>query len=377
MQENLEIAGPARMEKRHFNVLYSFVFAVIMPMLLSAIYLWGFAKDQYLTSMSFSVRTESLQSASDLLGGLSSITGSTSSDVDILAQFIASNNLIQIVDADIDLREAFSAAWPRDFIFAYNPSGQSEDLQEYWNNIVQTQSENGIMTLSVRSYNPQTSHKITTAIYEASRDLINRLSDEAHADATRFSRDELLVGEERLSAAREAMTNFRLEAKIVDPNVTLQVQMGVLTQLQAQLAEGLVQMKILSRSVSDTDPRLREANRTISALQEQIEIEEYKFSRGGDGPGGDDYATLFANYERLTSDLLFAEQAYHIAQLAYSSALAEAKRTASYLVAHIQPTLAEKSLYPKRLTQLMVMGLFVLLLWSVGVLIYYSIRDRS
>lgn len=377
MQENLEIAGPARMEKRHFNVLYSFVFAVIMPMLLSAIYLWGFAKDQYLTSMSFSVRTESLQSASDLLGGLSSITGSTSSDVDILAQFIASNNLIQIVDADIDLREAFSAAWPRDFIFAYNPSGQSEDLQEYWNNIVQTQSENGIMTLSVRSYNPQTSHKITTAIYEASRDLINRLSDEAHADATRFSRDELLAGEERLSAAREAMTNFRLEAKIVDPNVTLQVQMGVLTQLQAQLAEALVQMKILSRSVSDTDPRLRESNRTISALQEQIEIEEYKFSRGGDGPGGDDYATLFANYERLTSDLLFAEQAYQIAQLSYSSALAEAKRTASYLVAHIQPTLAEKSLYPKRLTQLMVMGLFVLLLWSVGVLIYYSIRDRS
>ncbi|RPE62829.1 BexC/CtrB/KpsE family polysaccharide export inner-membrane protein [Pacificibacter maritimus] len=376
MQENLGIAGPAQMEKRHYGILYSFGLAVLLPLVLSAVYLWGFARDQYISSMSFSVRTESLQSATDLLGGLSSITGSSSSDVDILTQFIASSDLIEIINKEIDLRDAFSQAWPRDFIYAFNPSGQREDLNDYWNNIVTTQSENGILTLSVRSYDPKITHDITLAIYEASRDLINRLSDEAHSDATRFSRDELQSGELRLSAAREAMTNFRLEAKIVDPNVTLQAQMGILTQLQAQLAETLVQRNLLSRSARETDPRLNEANRKISALQAQIEVEQQKFSRGGQGPGEDDYATLFADFERLTSDLLFAEEAYRSAQLTYTAALAEAKRTARYLVAHVQPTLAEKSRYPNRFTKLIVVGLFVSLMWSVGLLIFYSIRDR-
>lgn len=376
MQENLEIAGPAQMKKRHFRVVYSFVLAVVVPMLLTIMYLWGFAKDQYLSSMSFSVRTENLQSATDFLGGLSSITGSSSSDVDILTQFIASSDLIHTVDSEIDLSEVFSVAWPRDFLFAYNPSGFFEDLHDYWNNIVLTQSENGIVTLTVRSYDPQTSYDIILAIYKASRELINRLSDEAHADATRFSRDELQASEERLSAAREAMTNFRLEAQIVDPNATLQAQMGILTQLQVQLAESLVQRNLLSRSASNSDPRLNDINQKIAALEAQIEIEQQKFSRGGQGPGGGDYATLFADYERLSSDLLFAEQAYRTAQLAYTAALADAKRTARYLVSHVQPTIAEKSLYPHRLTQLIVMVLFVSLLWSVGLLVYYSLRDR-
>jgi capsular polysaccharide transport system permease protein len=326
--------------------------------------------------MSFSVRTESMQSATDLLGGLSSITGSSSSDVDILTQFIGSGDLIQLVNEQVNLKDAFSAQWPRDFLFAFNPNGQFEDLHEYWNSIATTQSVNGIVTLTVRSYDPETSYAITLAIYEASRELINRLLDEAHADASRFSRDELRAGESRLAKARKGLTSFRLEAQIVDPNASLQAQMGILTQLQAQLADSLVQRNLLSRSARDDDPRLNETNRKISALQTQIDIEQQKFSLGGQGPGGEDYATLFADYERLTSDLQFAEDAYRSAQLTYTSAIADAKRTARYLVAHVQPTVAEKSLYPLRVTHLLVTSLFVFLLWSVGLLAYYSIRDR-
>ncbi|UWQ06611.1 sugar transporter [Aliiroseovarius crassostreae] len=376
MNDVANIAGPARMKPRHYRLMQSFAIVVIAPIILAAIYLWGFAKDQYVSSMSFSVRTESLQSATDLLGGLSSITGSSSSDVDILTQFIASGDLIQLVNSEIDLASVFSAEWPMDFVFAYDPSGEFEDLQDYWQNNVTTQSENGIVTLTVRSYDPQTTLQITERIYSNSRDLINRLSEEARLDATRFSRDELQAAEERLGAAREAMTSFRLSAQIVDPNATLQAQMGILAQLQTQQAEALIQKDLLSQTVGEHDPRMEELNRKISALQLQIDIEQKKFGYGGDGPGGEDYATLFSRYERLVSDLTFAEEAYRTAQLTYQSALSEAKRKASYLVAHVKPTLAEKSLYPKRPTTLVVISLFMTLLWSIGLLIFYSIRDR-
>ena len=376
MSDAVEIAGPAQMKPRHHRIVLSFVLIVIAPMLASAVYLWGFAKDQYISSMSFSVRTESLQSATDLLGGLSSITGSSSSDVDILTQYIASGDLVRLIEADINLRQIFSAEWPNDLLFAFDPSGQFEDLLDYWNSHVLTQSENGIVTLSVRSYDPVASNKITLAIYEANRQLINRLSDEAHEDATRFSRDELETAENRLTAARKAMTSFRLEAQIVDPNATLEAQMRILTQLQVQQAESFIQRDLLTRTSGLDDPRVSEVSRKIDALQAQIDIEKNKFGYGGQGPGGADYATLFATYERLASDMLFAEEAYRSSLLAYNASLAEAKRKARYLVAHVKPTVAEKSKYPKRPIKLFILVLFVTLLWSVGLLIYYSIRDR-
>lgn len=376
MSETVEIAGPAQMKPRHYRVIVSFLVIVIAPMLMSAVYLWGFARDQYISSMSFSVRTESLQSATDLLGGLSSITGSSSSDVDILTQYIASGDLVRLLEEDIDLRRVFSAQWPSDFLFAFDPSGQFEDLLDYWNSHVLTQSENGIVTLSVRSYDPVASNRITLAIYEANRQLINRLSDEAHEDATRFSRDELETAENRLAAARKAMTSFRLEAQIIDPNATLEAQMRILTQLQVQQAESFIQRDLLTRTSGLDDPRVSEVNRKIDALQAQIDIEKNKFGYGGQGPGGADYATLFATYERLASDLLFSEEAYRSSLLAYNASLAEAKRKARYLVAHVKPTIAEKSTYPQRPIKLFIVVLFVTLLWSVGLLIYYSIRDR-
>lgn len=376
MTSTSDIAAPARMKRRHYLIVLSFILVVLVPTLISAVYLWGFAKDKYISSMSFSVRTESMQSATDLLGGLSSITGSSSSDVDILTQYIESSDLIQTVASKMDIVEAFSAEWPTDFIYAYDPDGRFEDLQEYWKDSVLTSTSNGIVTLSVRTYNPNTSYKITTEVYEASRRLINRLSEEAHEDATRFSRDELMDAQARLKAAREAMTNFRLEARIIDPNATLTAQMGILTELQSQKAEALIQKDLLGQTASKADPRTDEIERRLRVIEAQIESEQNKFGRGGQGPGGENYATIFARYEALSSDLQFAEQAYRSAQLAYESTLAEAKRQARYLVAHVKPTVAEKSLEPKRTVKLLVALLFVSLIWAVGLLLYYSIRDR-
>lgn len=376
MTSTVEIAAPAKMKGRHYRILASFFIVVVLPIALAAGYLWEFAEDQYVSSMSFSVRTEDLQSATDILGGLSSITGSSSSDVDILTQFIESGDLIQTVQKEIDLEAVFSQAWPDDFIFAYNPEGKFEDLQKYWQKSVITKTINGIVTLSVRTYDAEMAHKITLAVYNASRDLINRLSVEAREDATSFNRGELQDAEERLAKAREAMTNYRLRAQIIDPNTALQAQMGILAALQSQQAEALIQKDLLIRNGREGDPRIAELDTKIATYTAQIEFEQNKFGRGGQGPGGEDYATLFAQYEILSSDLEFAEVAYRSAQLAYDAAVAEAKQQARYLVAHVKPTIAEKSLEPNRIVSLFIFSVMVLMIWSIGLLVYYSIRDR-
>ena len=83
-----------------------------------------------------------------------------------------------------------------------------------------------------------------------------------------------------------------------------------------------------------------------------------------------------AEFERLTVDREFAEQAYVASQSAYDGARAEANRQSRYLAAYIDPTLAEKAEFPQRTLIVALVAAFAFLLWSILTLIYYSLRDR-
>ena len=54
----------------------------------------------------------------------------------------------------------------------------------------------------------------------------------------------------------------------------------------------------------------------------------------------------------------------------------EAARQTRYLAAYVKPTLAQDSEFPKRMKLLPIMAGFLLLIWIVGVLTFYSLRDR-
>ena len=109
-------------------------------------------------------------------------------------------------------------------------------------------------------------------------------------------------------------------------------------------------------------------------LGRQIEQERSKFS--GDTAEGESYAQLMQEYEKLAVDLEFAEGANTASRVAYEAALQNGQRQSRYLAAHIQPTAAQKSLTPDR-PWLFGLGFGLLfILWSIGMLVYYSIRDR-
>lgn len=83
-----------------------------------------------------------------------------------------------------------------------------------------------------------------------------------------------------------------------------------------------------------------------------------------------------AEYEKLAADMEFAETAFRSAQATFDAAIAEAQRQSRYLAAHIEPKLAEASIAPNRPKLLASIFGILLLVWSIGLLIYYSIRDR-
>ncbi|MEL7087113.1 MAG: sugar transporter, partial [Planctomycetota bacterium] len=67
----------ARMRRRHWGLILSFGLFVVVPVLVTAWYLWAVAEDQYGSVAGFTVRQEEGQGASELLGGLAALTGGT------------------------------------------------------------------------------------------------------------------------------------------------------------------------------------------------------------------------------------------------------------------------------------------------------------
>lgn len=369
-------AGKALLRRRHIAIALSFLLMVVAPIAASAWYLWNRAADQYASYLGFSVRSESGPTPSDLLGGLGSLVGVTSnsgSDTDILYKFIQSHDLVERIDAKLDLRNIWSKA-PDDPVFSYHGNDTLEDLLSEWERKVRVYYDNGMIDLRVLAFDPEDARRITQAIYDEGTILINQLNDVAREDALRYARDELNEASARLKEARTAMTGFRNEYQMVDPVADVQSQVGVVTSLQQQLAEALVAVGLLRANAQPNDPRIEQAELRIDVIREQIAEERQKF--GSQSANGEALSAVVGQFESLTVDREFAERSYTAALASYDVARADAARQSRYLAAYVKPTLAQEPEFPEREKLMLIIGGFLLLLWVIGVLMYYSLRDR-
>ncbi len=365
-------ASPRR-RKRPW-IWLSFLMCVLAPIGVAAWYLFEVAADQFASTVGFSVRTEEVASPIELFGGIADVTGGGGGESDILYKFIQSQEMVAAVDAQLGLR-ALYARPEFDPVFAYDPTGTIEDLVDYWRFMVRVTYDSSTELIEVRTlaFDPQDARAITRAIFEECARLVQDLSAIAQEDTIAFAKAELDRSVERLKRAREAMTGFRSRTQIVDPTADLQGQMGLLSTLEQQLAEALIAADMLREGTRAGDPRITQADLRIQVIEARIQDERGKLGRGGEG---DDYATVLSEFERLAVDREFAEQAYTAALAAYDQALAEARRKSRYLAAYIKPTLAEASEFPQKEMLLALVAFFLLSLWGIAVLIYYSIRDR-
>lgn len=377
-----EAVPPARMRRRHWGLILSFLLVVLVPLTAVSYYLFGIAEDQYASSVGFTVRKEESGGASELLGGLAQLAGTGGgSDGDILYEFILSQGLVETVEENVGLVDHYTARWDDDPAFSLWPDPTIEDLKWYWERVVRISYDksSGLIDLRVLAFDPEKAQQIAQEIVRQSQDMINALNEQAREDAMRYARADLDEAVARLKTAREALTGFRTRTQIVDPEADIQGRMGVMNNLQQQLAEALIELDLLIGTTNDGDPRMVQARRRIEVIRERIAAERRSFATesGTAAPISEDYPTLIAEFEGLVVDREFAEESYRAALAALDLARAKAERQSRYLATYIRPTRAESAEFPQRFTIAGIAGLFLLLGWSVLALVYYSVRDRG
>ena len=82
------------------------------------------------------------------------------------------------------------------------------------------------------------------------------------------------------------------------------------------------------------------------------------------------------DYQNLIMEQDFAQKAYLTALAAYDQAINDAQHQTRYLATYLQPTLAQTSTAPQRGLRTLLAAFVGLLAWSIGVMIFYALRDR-
>ncbi|MEM6465872.1 MAG: capsule biosynthesis protein [Pseudomonadota bacterium] len=374
----MQAAAPARPRKRHLVLLLMGSIWVLAPLVTMALYLWVWAGDRYVSSLGFSVRTEDTRAPLDMLGGLAALGSTSSSDMDILYAYLDSQTVVEDIGGHDALAPLY-AAHRDDPIFSLRSPASIEDLTDHWRLMSARiyDAGTGLMELQVTAFTPKDAQDISTRVLEAMRVLVDDLSRLAAEDATRESAQILEMAEGRLARARSAVDEFRAHHQIVDPGAPLETRSGVLSALEGELAQTLIDGDLLRTTTRADDPRLAQVERRISAIEARIRSEKAMMASSQRGELETPLTEIVGQFERLVVERSFAEEAYLAARTGYDLALADARRQTRYLAVHIPPTLAEAPLYPQKGIWMVTTAVAALLSWMLFCLAFYALRDRQ
>jgi capsular polysaccharide transport system permease protein len=372
----IQKAFSSKFALRHFFVVFSFVLCVLAPVGYISHYLIDRALDQFTSTLAFTVRVENSPTASDLFGGINFMGGNSASDSDILYEYISSQPIVEEIDKELNLEQIYSSKYDQDPWFSLKPNSTIEDLTEYWGRMVQVthDSGTGLIEIRVHAFDPLHANELSSAIYEKSSALINKLNYLARQDAVKYAKDEFEQSLKTLKNARLSIRKFRSHNMLIDPEVETQMLVGVLNALQLQLSELIVERDLILSTSSADDPRIQDIEIRIDVVNRRILTERNKFKT--ERADTQNFTNMLTEYEALVIDLEYAEKNYLAARATYDSARLDSQRQSRYLAAHILPTLAERADHPKR-TMLIIVSFFISLgVWFFLVIVSYAVRDR-
>jgi capsular polysaccharide transport system permease protein len=311
------------------------------------------------------------------LTGLAS-TGSTTSDSYIVLSYLASRELLEAVDGQLDLRGVYSSR-DVDPLSRLASGAAVEDFLKYWSRRIHTQFDptSGIIEFEVQSFSPEHAREIAAVVLRLTQTLVNELSANARSDALRFAREEVQLQEARLRQALGAIRDFRATEQSVDPSASAALEIELIASLEARLIDVNARIAALRQTLDETAPSLSALRRNADALAAQIVERREAIGSEILGESGVSAVTRqLARYEELEVERSLAQQAYASALASLEQARRDADRQQRYLAIHLRPQFAESAKYPRSLRNILILGFALVAAWGIGTLITYSVRDH-
>jgi capsular polysaccharide transport system permease protein len=374
--------GRLRPQKQRRRLLsLSFLVFALIPTIAAGAYYALWAANQYAVEVRFAVRGLETSPAPDILGAFTGVSGSGSTTTDsyILMDYIHSVELVRLLENRFALRRMFAHP-DADPVAAFGRTDAPiEEFAKYWQSMVGISYDNSsnIVAVEVRSFSPDDSVTIAKAVLEESEKLINKLSERARLDAVASAQAEVTRAEERLRRSQRELRNFRERQQDIDPSLTAQANLQRLSALQSQINEARTKLASQRTFMAETAPPIVYTKSQIKALEEQLAAERAKFGQAGATSTGTTLSGVVEDYQSLQMEQEFAQKAYLSALSSLERARIAADQQQRYLATFLPPRKPQSAIYPKRVLNTLVIALIALVLWAIGVLVFYAIRDHA
>jgi len=352
-----------------------FLVAVVLPSSLAVAYYGLLASDVYVSESRFVLRSANRNPAP----GLSSLLqGTPFSAADENAysihDFIRSRDALRELDSSLHVRENYSSraisvfdrftgiAWDASFEAFYDYFGKQVSI-EY-------DSTSSISILRVRAYDPAVAHKINSALLNMGERLVNDLNERSRRDLVAAAQREVTAAEARTKDAAIALSRFRKDRQLFDPDRQSTAQLQQVSRYQEELVLARSQLAQL-RSISPKNPQIEALESRVAELRREISAQ--RTAVAGDTSSLTSESPV---YDRLALEKGFSDRQLVSAMAALESARSEAIRQQLYLERLVQPNLPDSSILPRRIRGVITTLLVSLALWGILGLVIASAREH-
>ena len=201
---------------------------VLLPTLLTALWLFAFAADQYESRAQFLVRSADLGTPSGNMGGLAQMvglgtSGSGDGEVASIAAYLESHDAVSAADGVLDLTAIFRR--PEADILSRLPEAapSAEDLAEHFRDKVEVavDPDTGIAGLSVLTHRPRDSQELAEILLRLGEARVNELNERASETLLEAAEEQLVLAQGELARISSAIAAYRRASREVDPRASV------------------------------------------------------------------------------------------------------------------------------------------------------------
>ncbi len=351
--------------------------AVLLPSFLSLLYFGLWASPMYIAEARFALRgAETGGMAMGLMAMLMPSATAVGADANIVAEYIQSPDIMEAIDEEMGIFLHFSSR-EHDSISRLAADATRDERLSYWRWAVKPSfdPETGIIALSVKAYDPATAKNLAEAVLAKSEALVNAMSRRAQNDAIALAITEVKTAEQRVSAAQEAMREFRNRSGMLDPVGTAGGLQDIVSQLEGEAVKVRAEIAEASTYMSKGAPALVGLRARLEALEKQLASEKPRLA--GEAARADSLTAFAGEYEALQTENEFARQQLVSAMTSLETARVKAEGKSRYVEAFQIPALPDESLYPRPFLFTIYVFVGALVLAALCSLIVAAVREHA
>lgn len=353
-------------------------FAAAFVASLAAIVYWGLiASSRYVSEAHVIVQNTDVGASAgiDLTSLLSNASTANRTDQLLLRDHLLSVDMLQKLDAKLNLRQHYSS-WRRDPVSQMWLENASIEWfhRHYLSRVeIELDEHSGVLVIKAQGYDAGTAHAIAAMLVEEGERYMNEMAHRLARDQVSFLESQLGDMNQRVLKTRNALIEFQNEKGLVSPSATATAIAAITNRLEGQLAELKAKRSGLLAYLSPEAPDLVQINSQISALETQISLEQGRLA----SPKGKPLNRIVEEYQRLELEAKLAQDVYQTALVALEKGRLEALRNLKKVSVLQSPTQPQYPWEPRRIYNIVVFVLGVMILAGIIHLIAAIIRDHK